>query len=249
MPQIGHRIDERALMPDARSGAGARRGDLVLAGHVRDQFRKPGGSDDHRRDVQCHGRLAVIPSEVCVAETSERAAGWSVRVRSGRSAKPAPLSDAPRAPGWPRSGQPWRAFQRGFRLLSTNTLRPRRTTTDPAFCFNALSEFLAFIVRRPFGPSSLLLQVVEAATIFLRSKFRPGKDPCDQSRHGATGTVRRAAAWRDADGTAQALRPLPLIRGQGASRVSGSHGRDCGGTTASAADRVCLRFSVLILNG
>jgi hypothetical protein len=42
-------------------------------------------------------------------------------------------------------------------LLSTNTLRPRRTTTDPAFCFNALSEFLAFIVRRPFGPSGLLL--------------------------------------------------------------------------------------------
>jgi hypothetical protein len=62
-------------------------------------------------------------------------------------------------PGWRRSGQPWRAFQRGFRLLRTNTLRPRRTTTDPAFCFNALSEFLAFILRRPFGLSSLLLQV------------------------------------------------------------------------------------------
>jgi hypothetical protein len=86
------------------------------------------------------------------------------------------------APGWPRSDQPWRAFQRGFRLLSTNTLRPRRTTTDPAFCFNALSEFLAFIVRRPFGPSSRLLQAVEGATIFLRSKFRPGGAPCDQSR-------------------------------------------------------------------
>jgi hypothetical protein len=69
-------------------------------------------------------------------------------------------------------------------LLKTNTLRPRRTTTDPAFCFNALSEFLAFIVRRPFGPSSLLLQVVEATTIFLRSKFRPEGDPCDQSRRG-----------------------------------------------------------------
>ena len=46
-----------------------------------------------------------------------------------------------------------------------NTLRPRRITTDPAFCFNALSEFLAFIVRRPFSSSSLLMQVVEGATI------------------------------------------------------------------------------------
>jgi hypothetical protein len=61
-------------------------------------------------------------------------------------------------------------------LLRTNTLRPRRITTDPAFCFNALSEFLAFIVRRPFGPSSLLMQVVEGATIFPRSKFRPDGD-------------------------------------------------------------------------
>jgi len=69
-------------------------------------------------------------------------------------------------------------------LLRTNTLRPRRTTTDPAFCFNALSEFLAFIVRRPFGPSSLLLQVVERTTILLRPKFRPDRDPCDQSRRG-----------------------------------------------------------------
>jgi len=75
---------------------------------------------------------------------------------------------AVRAPGWRRSGQPWRAFQRGFRLLRTNTLRPRRTTTDPAFCFNALSEFLAFIARRPFGLPSLLLQVVEGTTILLR---------------------------------------------------------------------------------
>jgi hypothetical protein len=75
MPQIGHRIDERALMRDARSGAGARRGDLALAGHIPDQFRKPGGLDDHRRDIRCNGRLAVIPSEVCVAETSEPAAG------------------------------------------------------------------------------------------------------------------------------------------------------------------------------
>ncbi len=56
-------------------------------------------------------------------------------------------------------GQPWRAFQRGFRLFTTNTLRPRRITTDPAFCFNALSEFLAFIVRRPFGLSGLLQRV------------------------------------------------------------------------------------------
>lgn len=92
------------------------------------------------------------------------------------------LNEAVAGPGWPRSDQPWRAFQRGFRLLRTNTLRPRRITTDPAFCFNALSEFLAFIVRRPFGPSSLLMQVVEGATIFLRSKFRPDGDPCDQPR-------------------------------------------------------------------
>jgi hypothetical protein len=76
-----------------------------------------------------------------------------------------------RAPGWPRSDQPWRAFQRGFRLLRTNTLRPRRITTDPAFCFNALSEFLAFIARRPFGSSSLLMQVVEG------QPFSPVKIP------------------------------------------------------------------------
>ena len=76
------------------------------------------------------------------------------------------MNEAVAGPGWPRSDQPWRAFQRGFRLLRTNTLRPRRITTDPAFCFNALSEFLAFIVRRPFGPSSLLMQVVEGANHF-----------------------------------------------------------------------------------
>src|SRR6266851_244803 len=148
----------------------------------------------------------------CIAATSEPAVGSvSPRQANTFAQTRAQRHDAARAPGWPRSDQPWRAFRRGFRLLSTNTLRPRRTTTDPAFCFNALSEFLAFIVRRPFGPSSLLLQVVERATIFLRSKFRPGKGPCDQSRHGATGTVRRAAAWRDADGAAQAPRPLPLM--------------------------------------
>jgi hypothetical protein len=50
-----------------------------------------------------------------------------------------------------RQNQPWRAFHRGLRLFTTNTLRPRRTTTDPGFCFSALSEFLAFIVWRPFG--------------------------------------------------------------------------------------------------
>src|ERR1022692_788681 len=87
-----------------------------------------------------------------------------------------------RAPGWPRSDQPWRAFQRGFRLLRTNTLRPRRITTDPAFCFNALREFLAFIARRPFGSSSLLMQVVEWATIFSGQNSRPDGDPCDQPR-------------------------------------------------------------------
>src|SRR5215472_15103970 len=109
-----------------------------------------------------------MPPTVKVAPT--------VLVRSGTGATDpgAQRHVAVRAPGWRRSGQPWRAFQRGFRLLRTNTLRPRRTTTDPAFCFNALSEFLAFIVRRPFGLPSLLLQVVEGTTILLRSKFRPG---------------------------------------------------------------------------
>jgi hypothetical protein len=102
------------------------------------------------------------------------------------------LNEAVAGPGWPRSDQPWRAFQRGFRLLRTNTLRPRRITTDPAFCFNALSEFLAFIVRRPFGPSSLLMQVIEGATIFLRSKFRPDADPCHQPRRSEL--ERRAVA-------------------------------------------------------
>jgi hypothetical protein len=96
----------------------------------------------------------------------------------------------------PRSDQPWRAFQRGFRLLRTNTLRPRRITTDPAFCFNALSEFLAFIVRGPFGPSILLMQLVEGATIFIRSKFRPDGDPCDQPRRSE---LERCAVNRDRD--------------------------------------------------
>ena len=132
-----------------------------------------------------HHRRAVIPSDACTAATSELAVGSaSPRQPNTFAQTPAQRHVAARAPRWPRSDQPWRAFQRGFRLLRTNTLRPRRTTTDPAFCFNALSEFLAFIVRRPFGPSSLLLQVVEGSTIFLRPKFRPDRDPCDQSRRG-----------------------------------------------------------------
>jgi len=132
-----------------------------------------------------HHRRAVIPSDACTAATSELAVGSaSPRQPNTFAQTPAQRHVAARAPGWPRPDQPWRAFQRGFRLLRTNTLRPRRTTTDPAFCFNALSEFLAFIVRRPFGPSSLLLQVVEGATIFFRPKFRPDRDPCDQSRRG-----------------------------------------------------------------
>ncbi len=132
-----------------------------------------------------HHRRAVIPSDACIAATSELRVG-SVSPRQAKTfaQTPAQRHVAARAPRWPRSDQPWRAFQRGFRLLRTNTLRPRRTTTDPAFCFNALSEFLAFIVRRPFGPSSLHLQVVEGSTIFLRPKFRLGRDPCDQSRRG-----------------------------------------------------------------
>jgi hypothetical protein len=40
---------------------------------------------------------------------------------------------------------PWRAFQRGCRLL-TMIVRPwRRTTVDPFFCFNDFSELLTFI--------------------------------------------------------------------------------------------------------
>src|SRR5260370_5831921 len=54
---------------------------------------------------------------------------------------------AARAPGPPRSGQPWGAFQRGVRLLNTNTLPPPRTTTHPAFCFTSLIEFLAFLAH------------------------------------------------------------------------------------------------------
>jgi len=46
-----------------------------LAEHVPDQFRKPGWSDDHCRDVQFHQRRAVIPSEACIAATSELAVG------------------------------------------------------------------------------------------------------------------------------------------------------------------------------
>jgi hypothetical protein len=122
-----------------------------------------------------------ITSALCDRGSTERH-GQAVPVLGPRPVRtfgqpPGSATRGGRAAGWPRSGQPWRAFQRGFRLLSTNTLRPRRTTTDPAFCFNALSEFLAFIVRRPFGPSSLHVQVVEAATIFLRSKFPAWQTP------------------------------------------------------------------------
>jgi hypothetical protein len=125
------------------------------------------------------------------------------------------------APGRPRSDQPWRAFQRGFRLLRTNTLRPRRTTTDPAFCFNALSEFLAFLVRRPFGSSSLLMQVVEGSTIFLRSKFRPDGDPCDQLR-------RSELEWCAVAATGYDLRPIVKVGpgfevGLGLRRSASSH--------------------------
>ena len=169
-------------MRDARSGAGAQRGDLALAGHV---------------PIRRLSRRKCAP----LRHLSPWPTGQSRPVRTfGQTAGSATRRG--RAPGNPRSGQPWRAFQRGFRLLSTNTLRPRRTTTDPAFCFNARSEFLAFIVHRPVGPSSLPLQVVETATIFLRSKFPACQDPCDQSRHAATGTVGRAAAWRSRSSTA-----------------------------------------------
>ena len=63
--------------------------------------------------------------------------------------------------GRTRPDQPWRVFQRGFRLFTTNTLRPRRTTTDPLFCFNALSEFLAFNVCHPFGSSGQISRLLE----------------------------------------------------------------------------------------
>src|SRR5258708_2495136 len=129
----------------------------------------------HQRPRAKAGRRPQSPEPVShrVADTSPASAPYGLTRML-----------AARAPGRPRSGQPWRAFQRGFRLLSTNTFRPRRTTTDPAVCFNALIEFLAFIAHRPFGLSSLLLQVVEGTTIFLRPKFRPDADPRDQSRLG-----------------------------------------------------------------
>jgi hypothetical protein len=81
--RFADRQQERAGMP----------GDPPLAG-------LPAG-EEGRQDVIVSrrpgpGGLADIPSEACVAETSEPAAGSSVRVRSGRSAKPARLSDAPR---------------------------------------------------------------------------------------------------------------------------------------------------------
>ena len=40
---------------------------------------------------------------------------------------------------------PWRAFHRGWRLFTMNVRPPRRTTLEPAFCFNDRSEFLTFI--------------------------------------------------------------------------------------------------------
>jgi len=49
--------------------------------------------------------------------------------------------------------------------LVKNEYPPPTADHGRAFCFSALSEFLAFIVRRPFGSSSLLLQVIEEATI------------------------------------------------------------------------------------
>jgi hypothetical protein len=128
---------------------------------------------------------------VRTAQQGQGAARLSVWEPDRRTGSRAQRHVAVCAPGWRHSGQPWRAFQRGFRLLRTNTLRPRRTTTDPAFCFNALSEFLAFIVHRPFGLPSLPLQVIEGATILLRSKFRPDEDPCDQSRRGQLERRRR----------------------------------------------------------
>ena len=70
----GIAIGEQALLRGASSRHGHR--DLALAGHVPDQFRKPGWSDDHCRDVQfhqLHHRRAVIPSEACIAATSQPA--------------------------------------------------------------------------------------------------------------------------------------------------------------------------------
>ena len=125
-----------------------------------------------------------------------------------------------RAPGWPRSDQPWRAFQRGFRLLRTNTLRPRRTTTDPAFCFNALSEFLAFIVRRPFGRPACFCRLLKGQPF--SSRQNSGLTETRAISHaaanwnGAAGCRRAGCRWSrssTAPVTAHAAGTRVLVRG------------------------------------
>jgi hypothetical protein len=54
------------------------------------------------------------------------------------------VPDQFRKPGWSDD----HCLDVQFHQRPPSPLRPRRITTDPAFCFNALSEFLAFIVRR-----------------------------------------------------------------------------------------------------
>ena len=95
------------------------------------------------------------------AETLQAAAGAYARgsrplqLALAVTRKPEPAAD--RALRETRPDQPWRTFQRGFRLFTTNTRRPRRTTTDPLFCFRALSEFLTFIAYRPISLACQLL--------------------------------------------------------------------------------------------
>src|SRR5207237_8599091 len=50
--------------------------------------------------------------------------------------------------------QPWRAFHRGWRLLTTNVCPRRRTTVDPGWVFNDFSELRTFICSSspdPYG--------------------------------------------------------------------------------------------------
>jgi hypothetical protein len=69
-------------------------------------------------------------------------------------------------------------------LLRTNTLRPRRTTTDPAFCFNALSEFLAFICAVPSACPACSCRLLKGQP-FSYGQNSGLADPCNQSRRGA----------------------------------------------------------------
>jgi hypothetical protein len=123
------------------------------------------------RSASVRHHRAVIPSQACIAAASEPAIG-SAGPRQAKTFAQT-LGSATRRGARTGCGararmaafdQPWRSFQ-PLSLVQNEYPRPRRITADPAFCSSALSEFLAFMVRRPFGSSSLLLQVIEEATI------------------------------------------------------------------------------------